>query len=141
MPPARRCRLLCVFKHYYSHCCCAVHHSQAEFHVVSSPVSPVSSPRTLQRWPNGVGYQAGLGQQVFQIVPASKLLSRRVDSVYSGESWTIYIKSLHACWLYFPSLRKANHFLLREDFRPVSHSFGCCDYFNDLIVPCEFSYY
>ena len=50
----------------------------------------------------------------------------------------IYIKSLHACWPYFPSLRKANHFLLREDFRPVSPSFGCCNCFNNLIDPCQF---
>ena len=56
-PSARRCRLLCVLKYYYSQCCCAVYHSQAEFLVVSPPLSPASSPRTLQRWPNGGGYR------------------------------------------------------------------------------------
>ena len=62
-PPARRCRLLCVSNCNFSHCCCAIYHSQAEFLVVSPPLSPVSSPRTLQWWPNGRGYQVpGLGR-------------------------------------------------------------------------------
>ena len=31
------------------------------------------------------------------------LIKIYMEWVYSGESWTIYIKSLHACWLYLPS--------------------------------------
>ena len=57
-PPARRCRLLCVVNNYFSHCCCAVYHSQAEFLVVSPPFSPVSPPRTFQQWQNGIEYAA-----------------------------------------------------------------------------------
>ena len=66
------------------------------------------------------------------------LLKIFTESVYSGESWTIYIKSQHACWSYLPSYRKANHFTLSDGFRPVSLSLGCCDCFNNLIVPCQF---
>ena len=29
-----------------------------------------------------------------------------MDSVYSGESWTINVKSLHKCWPHLPSFRK-----------------------------------
>ena len=46
---ARHCRLLCVFKYNFSHCCCAINHPQVGFLVVSPPLSPVSSPRNLQR--------------------------------------------------------------------------------------------
>ena len=66
------------------------------------------------------------------------LLKIFTESVYSGESWTIYIKSQHACWPYLPSYRKTNHFSLSDGFRPFSPSFGCCDCFNNLIVPCQF---
>ena len=65
-------------------------------------------------------------------------VKRNMESVYSGESWTIYIKSQHACWPYLPSYRKTNHFSLSDGFRPFSPSFGCCDCFNNLIVPCQF---
>ena len=68
------------------------------------------------------------------------LLNIYMESVYSGESWTIYIKSQHACWPYLPSYRKTNHFSLSDGFRPFSPSFGCCDCFNNLIVPCQFFY-
>ena len=41
-----------------------------------------------------------------QLVSASELLSRHTESVYSGEPWTIYVKTLHKCWPYLPSFRK-----------------------------------
>ena len=53
------------------------------------------------------------------------LVNIHMKSVHSGESWTIYIKSQHACWPYLPSCRKANHFSLSDGFRPVSPSYGC----------------
>ena len=46
------------------------------------------------------------GTKVSQLVSASELLSRPMESVYSGESWTIYVKSLHKFWPYLPSFRK-----------------------------------
>ena len=57
--PPRTVAACSVFRNTISptHCCCAVYHSQAEFLVVSPPLFPASSPRTLQRWPNGGGYQ------------------------------------------------------------------------------------
>ena len=68
------------FKVLFPHCCCAIYHSQVEFHVVSPPLSPVSPPRTLQRWPVKWRGVPGLGQQVSQTVPASELLSRHTWS-------------------------------------------------------------
>ena len=55
--PPRAVAACSVFEYYYSHSCCAVYHSQAEFLVVSPPLSPASSPRTLKRWPNGGRHQ------------------------------------------------------------------------------------
>ena len=69
------------------------------------------------------------------------LLKTYMESVYSGESGTIYIKSQHACRPYLPSYRKANRFSLSDGFRPVSPSFGCFDCLNNLIVPCQFLYW
>ena len=54
-PAARYCRLPCVFEYNFSHCCRVIYHSQAEFPVVTPPLSPMSSPRILQRWLNGRG--------------------------------------------------------------------------------------
>ena len=134
-PAARRCRLPCVFKYNFSHCCCAICHSHAEFLVVSLSLSPVSSPRTVQRWRRE--YQGWDDRFLRSSWRPSSCQDIYMESVYSGESWTIYIKSLHACWPYLPSYRKANQFSLSDDFRPVSPSFGCCDCFNNLIVPCQ----
>ena len=69
-----------------------------------------------------------------------RALIKTTESMSSGESWTIYIKSPHTCWSHLPSFRKANHFSLSDDFRSVSPSFGCCDCFNNLILACQFFY-
>ena len=63
---------------------------------MSPPLSPVSRSRTLQEVVMKWREVPGLGQNVSQIVPGSELLSRYMESVYSGESRTslIYIKSL-----------------------------------------------
>ena len=136
-PSARRCRLLCV-KYYFSHCRCAVYHSQTELLVASLPFSPVLSLRTLQRWPNGGSTRQGWGNRFLKSSRRPSSYQEIWSRYTSGGSWTIYIKSLHTRSPYFPSLRKANHFLLREDFRPVSPSYGCCDCLNNIIVPCGF---
>ena len=75
------CRLLCFFRYNFSHCCRTMYHSQAEFLMVSQPLSPVSFPRTLQWWPDGRGYQGWDDRflrplSVPQTVPASELFSK-----------------------------------------------------------------
>ena len=50
--------------------------------------------------------------------PGIRALIKIMESVNSGESWTIYIQSLQARWPYLPSFREANHFPLSDDFRP-----------------------
>ena len=132
-PAARRCRLPCVFKHKLSYyCCCAIYHLQAEFLVVS--------PSCHLRGPCSGGQMkrcARAGTIAFSHRPGARALIKiYIQSVYSREPWTIYIKSLHACRPY-PSYRKANHFSLSDDFRQVSPTFGCRDFFNN-IVHCQF---
>ena len=112
------CPLLCVFKYYFPHCRYTVYRLQAGFIVVSRSLSPVSPTSILQRWPVTWRGVLGLGQQSSY---------QDIESAYSGESWTIYIKSLHACWPYLISFRKANQFSLSDDFRPGSPSFWCFD--------------
>ena len=64
------------------------------------------------------------------------LLKIYMESVYSVDSWTIYIKSQHACWPFLPSYRKADHFSMSDGFRPFRPRFQCCGCFNNLIFPC-----
>ena len=72
--------------------------------------------------------------------PGVRALIQTMESVNSGEPWTVYIKSLHACWSYLASFRDANHSSLSDNCRPVSPSFGWCDRFNNLFLPCLLFY-
>ena len=69
---------------------------------------------------------------------ARALLKKFLESMYSGECWTIFIKSQHVCWSYLPSSRKSNNFSLSDGFRPFSPSFGCCCCFKTLSFPASF---
>ena len=45
-----------------------------------------------------------------------------------GESWTIYVKSLHKCWPYLPSFRK----VVPGQFYPIGLGFSFCTYVRHL---------
>ena len=128
-----------VFNYYFSHSCCAIYPlaGRTPCRVAATLTSVMSEDlaavATWRRVP-------GLGRYVSQNVTASELLSRRMESVYSGESWTTYIKnSIYACWSYLPSYRKpttSHRAMIFAQFRP---RLGV-DCFNNFIVPCQFFY-
>ena len=139
-PPARRCRLRCFFKYDFSHCCGTMYHSQAVFLMLPPPLSTASSPRSLQRWPDGRKKQR-LDDTFLRPSrrPSSSRHIHGVRVIREILDYLDYTKSQHACWSY-KSCRKGNHFSLNDGFRPVSPPLGCCGCFNNLIVPYQSRY-
>ena len=124
-----------AFNYIFSHWCCTIYHAQE-----SSLWCRRQSRQYHLRGPcSGGEGDTRAGTTGFSDRPGVRALVKiYMEPVYSGESWTIDIESLHACLPILPSYAKANHFSLSDDFRPVSPSFGCGDCFKNRIVTCQF---